>query len=103
MPRRPITESVKRRHRSVLTALGGRCPCCGVARVIDDSGRVLVAEWDHYFCRERRALEEVWLVCRTCHLRMVDRTMFASAFETFQQRAGSFEAGQMALFHLMSR
>ena len=98
VPRRPITEWIKRRHRAVLIALGGRCPCCGVARVLDDTGRVLAADWDHYFSRERRAFEEVWLVCRPCHLRMVDRTKFASAFETFQQRAESFEAGQLALF-----
>lgn len=98
VPRRPITESIKRRHRAVLAALGGRCPCCGVARVLDDEARVVVAEWDHYFSRERRAFEEVWLVCRPCHLRMVDRTKFAAAFEAYQQRAESLEAGQLALF-----
>ena len=66
VPRRPITESVRRRHRAVLTALGGRCPCCGVMHVLDEAGRVSAAEWDHYFSRERRAFEEVWLVCRPC-------------------------------------
>lgn len=98
VPRKAITESVKRRHRAVLTALGGRCPCCGLARVLDDDGRVHGAEWDHFYSRERRAFAEVWLVCRPCHLRMADRTKFAAAFEAFQQRAATLEAGQMALF-----
>lgn len=98
VPRRPITESIKRRHRTVLAALGGRCPCCGVARVLDDDGRVLSAEWDHFFSRDRRGFTEVWLVCRPCHLRRVDRTRYAPAFEAFQLRAETVEAGQMGLF-----
>lgn len=98
VPRRPITESIKRRHRGVLAALGGRCPCCGVARVLDDDGRVVAAEWDHFFSRERRGFTEVWLVWRPCHLRMVDRTRYAPAFEAFQLRAETVEAGQLALF-----
>lgn len=98
VPRRPITETVKRRHKAVLLALGGRCPCCGVARVLDESGRVAASEWDRYFSRERRAFEEIWLVCRPCHLRMADRTKFAAAFEAYQQRAETVEAGQLALF-----
>lgn len=98
VPRRPVAESSKRRRRAVLVALGGRCPCCGAARVLDDDGRVLAAEWDHFFSRERRGFTEVWLVCRPCHLRMVDRTKFAPAFEAFQLRAETVEAGQLALF-----
>jgi len=98
VPRRSITESVKRRHRTVLAALGRRCPCCGVTRVLDDAGRVHVAEWDHFYSRERRAFQEVWLVCRPCHLKMGDRTRYAAAFEAYQQRAEQLEAGQMGLF-----
>jgi hypothetical protein len=98
VPRRPITESVRRRHRAVLAALGGRCPGCGLARVLDEAGCASAGEWDHYFSRERRAFEEVWLVCRPCHLRMADRAKFAAAFEAYQQRAEQIEAGQLGLF-----
>lgn len=67
-------------------------------RVLDEAGHVSAAEWDHYFSRERRAFEEVWLVCRPCHLRMADRTKFGAAFEAYQQRAEQIEAGQLGLF-----
>ncbi len=98
VPRRPITESTRKRHKAVLAKLGSRCPCCGVARVLDESGRVVGAEFDHFYSRERRAFQEVWLVCRPCHLQMGDRVRFAAAFEAYQQRAAQLEAGQILLF-----
>lgn len=85
------------RHGSVLAALGGRCPCCGLARVLDDGGRVVGADFDHYYSRERRDFTETWLICRPCHRRMTDRTQFASAFEAYQQRADSLEVSQLVL------
>ena len=87
-----------RRHRTVLAALGGRCPCCGVARVLDDDGRGNANEWHHFYSRERRTFEEVWLVRQPCHLCVVDRTKFGAVFEAYQQRAESLEARQLPLF-----
>ncbi len=98
VPRRPITESTRKRHKAVLAKLGGPCPCCGVTRVLDDNGRVVAAEFDHFYSRERRTFQETWLVCRPCHLMMGVRTKFAAAFEAYQQRAAQIESWRKALF-----
>lgn len=65
----------------MLSTLADRFHLRCVARVVDDAGRVHGAEWDHFNNRERRTFSEVWLVCRLCHLRMADWTLFDAAFE----------------------
>tara|TARA_R110002096_G_scaffold226108_3_gene415426 strand:+ start:14534 stop:14935 length:402 start_codon:yes stop_codon:yes gene_type:complete len=98
VPRRPVTDSTKRRHRDVVSALGGRCPCCGVNAVLGDTGAVLDAEYDHFYSRERRDFTETWLICKRCHRDMGDRIHHTAAFQAYQQRALQIEAGQLALF-----
>ena len=97
VPRKAIRERVKARHRAVLKACHGLCPCCLTARILDDQGR-FCGEFDHYFSRERREFTEVWPLCRACHRRMADRTRYAAAFEAYLTRAEQVEAGQLALF-----
>ena len=49
---------------------GGRCPCCGHARVLaEGGGRAPLpgAEFDHFFHRGLNRPEHGWLVCRGCH------------------------------------
>lgn len=58
VPRRHITDAVKRQHVDVVGYLGGRCPCCGVTEVVDMGGRVLEPEFDHFYSRERRDFTE---------------------------------------------
>lgn len=98
VPRRHITDSTKQRHKAIVTALGSRCPCCGVNVVLDEDGRVLEADYDHFYSRERREFTETWLICRPCHRGMGDRIQYTAAFQAYQQRAVQIEAGQMVLF-----
>lgn len=103
VPRRPITDSVKARHRAVLRELGGRCPCCGKRDVVDGRGGVTQgAEWDHFYSRERREFADVWLLCKACHREMQARHDRTIEFLAYQRRAVAFEAGQLVLFPLNS-
>lgn len=103
VPRRPITDTVKARHRAVLRDLGGRCPCCGKREVLDSRGGVVQgAEWDHYYSRERREFADVWLLCKPCHREMGTRHDRTIEFLAYQRRAVAFEAGQMEIFPLSS-
>lgn len=96
VPRRSITESVKERHRLAVIALGRRCPCCGLVDAVDNEGRIL-GEFDHFYSRERTAFEETWLICRSCHLQMRDRSAFTDEFRSYQRRAAAIEGGQLQL------
>lgn len=98
VPRRAITETTKKRHREAISLLGRRCPCCGVAVVLSPTGEVVEAEYDHFYSRERRAFEETWLICRSCHLGMSDRTPHVAAFQAYQSRAKQLTDGQLPLF-----
>ena len=98
VPRRPVTEATKQRHRDVVATLGRRCPCCGINEILDECRAVVDAEYDHFYSRERREFTETWLICRSCHLDMSDRTEHTAAFQAYQQRAAQIEAGQMPLF-----
>lgn len=98
VPRRPVTDSTKRRHKEVVAALGSRCPCCGVSEVLDATGVVQRAEYDHFYSRERRDFAETWLICVPCHRDMSDRVRYTAAFQAYQQRAVQIEAGQISLF-----
>lgn len=95
VPRRPIPESVKQRHKDVLDHLGGRCPCCGLITVIDEYG--VNGEFDHFYSRERITFEETWLICKLCHLQMKDRAHFTDEFRSYQRRAVALEGGQLSL------
>ena len=100
VPRRPITETTKARHRDVVRYLGGRCPCCGVEVVLDDQEGV-VGEYDHFYSRERREFHETWLVCSGCHGDLtygrVLRAERLDAFKEYQRKAQEHEEGGQAL------
>ena len=98
VPRRPITDTTKRRHRDVVAALGGRCPCCGIVEVLDGDGKPDGAEYDHFYSRERREFADTWLICRSCHRGMRDRAAYTVAFNAYQQRSAMVEEGQLNLF-----
>jgi hypothetical protein len=47
---------------------GGRCPCCGDARVLTRARQVVEgAEFDHFFHRSLNRPEHGWLICAKCH------------------------------------
>lgn len=96
-PRKNLTEHTKQRHVAVVSALGGRCPCCGVSEVLDCANRATSGEFDHFFSRERNAFEDTWLICTDCHQSMKDRAQFTDEFRTYQRRAAAIENGQLQL------
>jgi hypothetical protein len=66
--RRAIQDGVKRQHIAAVTNLGGRCPCCGSAEVVDQQGRKSAgAEFDHFYAASKPDVEHTWLICRPCH------------------------------------
>jgi hypothetical protein len=66
--RRSIKDGVKRQHVAAIGNLGGRCPCCGSAEVIDAQGRKAVGtEFDHFYAASKPDAEHTWLICRPCH------------------------------------
>jgi hypothetical protein len=53
---------------AAVNALGGRCPCCGSAEVVDQQGRKAVgAEFDHFYAASKPDVEHTWLIYRPCH------------------------------------
>jgi hypothetical protein len=96
VPRHPLTDSVKARHREVVARIGGRCPCCGERVVLDADGCVLDAEYDHWYSRERRAFEDTWLICRPCHRRFAreGRTERSVEFHAYQRKAARAKASE---------
>jgi hypothetical protein len=47
--RRNLRGATKRRHLIDIAAMGGRCPCCAAADVLDAAGhRSPFAEYDHF-------------------------------------------------------
>ena len=98
VPRKSISAATKQRHREAVTALGGRCPCCGVTEIINTHGAVIDAEYDHFYSRERRNFDETWLICRPCNRDMKNRHLRTSEFQAYQRRAAQLESGQTLLF-----
>lgn len=96
VPRRHITETVKRKHIEIITLLGDRCPCCGVNQILDD-GIICNAEFDHFYSRERREYEDTWLICKSCHLNMCTRSDYIDEFRCYQKKARALEGGQLTL------
>jgi hypothetical protein len=66
--RRNLRGATKRRHLIDIRAMGGRCPCCGSAEVLDADGqRSPVAEFDHFYASSHPDPEHTWLICVACH------------------------------------
>ena len=105
VPRRPLTEKTKKRHRDVILHLGGRCPCCGEVFVVTEDGGVIEAEYDHFYSRERRSFQETWLVCKPCHksLTSSSRADKTVEFQAYQRKAVRFDRHSLRPMELFAQ
>jgi hypothetical protein len=88
--RREISKPARTRLVDAILALGGRCPCCGRAEVVDADGAVLEAEFDHFYSNQLPSEEHAWLICLGCHSDLttgkLPRTKADAHFRSFQLR-----------------
>jgi hypothetical protein len=82
---------------------GGKCPCCMLRIVVENSKRVPhIAQVDHYHHRSMNRMEHGWLVCKTCNTKLKNRKpngfwfQTHHAFHSFQQRL--HQSDQLLLF-----
>jgi len=87
--RRNILPKTKDVIIKVLQALGRRCPCCGLVEVIDENGKVVNAEFDHFFSNQLPSQKHAWLICKPCHDALtagkLDRVDTDAHFVSFQR------------------
>lgn len=101
--RRRLTESTKREHVEAVRALGGRCPCCGTAVVVDHDGtKARFAEFDHFYQNSQPSPDHTWLICQPCHTKLttarVPRDRREAAFRAYQDKRRELPGRQVVLF-----
>ncbi len=89
--RRNLRGATKRRHLIDIRAMGGRCPCCASADVLDAAGqRSPFAEYDHFYASSHPDPEHTWLICKTCHIGLttgrVPRDQREAEFRAYQSK-----------------
>jgi hypothetical protein len=89
--RRDLRGATKRQHVADIRLMGGKCPCCGAADVLDADGqRSPEAEFDHYYSSSHPDAEHTWLICRPCHLGLttgrVPRDQREAEFRAYQSK-----------------
>jgi hypothetical protein len=89
--RRDLRGATKRQHVADIRLMGGKCPCCGSANVLDADGqRSSEAEFDHYYASSHPDAEHTWLICRPCHLGLttgrVPRDQREAEFRAYQSK-----------------
>ena len=90
--RRGLNDETKRHHvRTIERFFGGRCPCCGDAKVYETG--ITFGEYDHFTDnRSKHGPHETWLICVACHngfsrgLRRRDEAR--TPFDYYQWRRG---------------
>lgn len=89
--RRKISDATKREHVGALCLLGGRCPCCGIADVVDRNGTKLpFAEFDHFYENSNPNADATWLICKPDHRRLTTgelaRHQVETQFRSYQEK-----------------
>jgi hypothetical protein len=89
--RRNLRGATKRRHLIDIKAMGGRCPCCAAADVLDAAGhRSPFAEYDHFYASSHPDPEHTWLICKPCHTGLttgrVPRDQREAEFRAYQSK-----------------
>ena len=89
--RKRISEVVKREHVDAIKLLGGRCPCCGLASVIDENGnKSAFAEFDHFYINSNPSVDATWLICKPDHKKLTTgvlaRDQIDTQFRSYQEK-----------------
>jgi hypothetical protein len=101
--RRNLSLATKDAHIFALRAMGGRCPCCRTADVLNvDGERLLGAEFDHFFANSAADVEHTWLICGDCHRSLTNgeatRDQRETEFGAYQSARRRVPGGQGRLF-----
>lgn len=88
--RKKINPSVKSMIHYGIKEMGGNCPCCGVAKIVDENGFFINSEDDHFYENSLVDVEHVWTICKPCHKELttgkVARKDRESEFKAFQSK-----------------
>jgi prophage antirepressor-like protein len=89
--RRRLSEADKADHIDANRQLGGRCACCGISSVTDDSGnKSPFAEFDHYYTNSDPRAASTWLICKPCHGKLTTGKMprheVEAQFRAYQEK-----------------
>lgn len=101
--RRRLKEATKREHINAVRALGGRCPCCGEAQVVDSDGvKSRFSEYDHFYQSSYPNAEHTWLICAPCHNGLsagrIPRDQREAEFRAYQNKRRRLPDSQGVLF-----
>lgn len=101
--RRRLSEKTKREHVTALFELGGRCPCCGIAEVVDkDGNRALFSEFDHFYTNTNPSVDATWLTCKPCNQDLATgklaRDQIETQFRSYQEKRRRLPGRQPRLF-----
>jgi hypothetical protein len=106
LQRRPLSRRAQELHVRVIWARrNGYCPCCQLEPVCSDTGRLLGAEFDHWYSRNQNRVTQTWLICAECNRRLMDTDFKASArsaFEAYQQALRPLMGGRQIPLGLIS-
>lgn len=100
--RRRINEEDKREHVDATSCLGGRCPCCSLAMVVENGIKTPFSEFDHFYQANRPDADHTWLICKPCHTEFttgrVSRPQREAEFRAYQQKRLRLPGRQTVLF-----
>ena len=101
--RRNVTKQTTAQVCRDTATLGGRCPCCGTSRVIDENGmRSTFSEVDHFYQNSYPNIDHVWLICKPCHTDLttgrVPRHQREAEFRAYQNKRCRIPGNQVHLF-----
>lgn len=101
--RRNISPATKAEHVYDTLRLGGRCPNCRTAIVLDENGiKSPFAEFDHFFENSNPSPDHTWLICKPCHKSLTTgkapRQSALSNFSSYQDTRYRLPDRQVRLF-----
>ena len=94
--RLPLTRSTREAHFITVARHGGYCPCCEHT-VITDGDRFTGENEDHWYGRNKRRVDQTWIVCAECNARMERDSVYK------QSRYAQFMAYQSRLAQTLSQ
>lgn len=100
--RRKISPTVKAEHVDAEKRLGSRCPVYPEILVLDDDGRPLSAEFDHFYTNQHADAAHTWLISKKAHDDItngrISRDEAAKFFAAYQAQRRRLPGRQPSLF-----
>jgi prophage antirepressor-like protein len=65
--RRCLNLETKAEHVDAIRVMGGTCPCCGIAEIIENTRKSKFSDYDHFYQNSYPNADHTWLICKPCH------------------------------------